>query len=491
MPLGFAPFSLFFVPILALAALFYLWRQVSPRRAAWRGFLFGAGMFGWGVSWVHISMNQFAGVDLVSAVSLTVLLVAYLSIYPAFLGWLMVRLFPDCNWVRLLLVSPAVWTLLEWARSWVLTGFPWLSLGYSQIDSPLAGLASFSGVYGVSWAAAFTSSLLVYAYLGGKQRALTRMLPALLALWTVSWGMSFIDWSRPFGKPLQVALIQGNVSQEFKWDAAYTEETLNRYLEMSRAHNDADLIVWPETAIPLFLHEAELVLEELDQERLYHGTEFLLGIREYDAVNRQFYNSVVSIAEKPRTYRKNHLVPFGEYVPLRALLGDVLRFLDMPQYEDFAAGGTEQKSIEIGKYLLGVSICYEDAFPKEVSRPMPYANFLVNVSNDAWFGDSIAAWQHLQIARMRALENGRYLLRATNTGVSAVIDAKGEIIAQAPQFALEAVRAKIQPMEGGTPYALSGNFQLFFLMFICLLVGIVLHYHWHPPTFPPPPPQGG
>lgn len=459
-----------------------LWRGITPRRAFWRGWLFGSGMFGFGLYWIHISMTAYGGVNIYPAIALTALLVAFLSIYPAILGWFVVRSFPQCNRVRLLLVSPAIWTLLEWVRSWFLSGFPWLSIGYSQIDSPLAGLAPLSGVYGVSWAAAFTSSLLVYAYLGGKQRALRHALPAFIALWGLGWILAQVNWSKPVEDPIDVAVVQGSIAQELKWEENKAVEIMERYLTLSQNHRDADLIVWPETAIPPFRDQAGLFLQLLETEMSLYNTDYLVGIREYDKETQQYFNSVINITNGPdRSYRKNHLVPFGEYTPLRGLLGNFMQFLNLPMMEDFSPGGKQQEPLIAAGQAMGVTICYEDAFPSEVRRALPYATILVNVSNDAWFGDSIAAQQHLQIARMRALENGRYLIRATNTGISAVIDDKGKIIAQTEQFAVNVLRARVQPMEAGTPYALAGNFQLFFIMFLCLIAGIVLHYFWHPP----------
>jgi apolipoprotein N-acyltransferase len=493
MPLGFAPFNVFIIPVIALAVLFFLWREVTPWRAFWRGWLFGVGM-GWGIAWVRISMMEFGGVAPVAAWALSFALIAYVALYPAVLAYWMVRIFPDCNRVRLLLVSPALWTLLEWVRSWLFSGFPWLSLGYSQIDAPLAGLAPFSGVYGVTWATAFSASLLVYAYMGGMRRALSHALPAFVGLWLVAWLMTQVNWSRPYGEPFNVALVQANIPQELKWDHHYADEIMMRYLTLSQEHLDARLIIWPETAVPMFLgdappgyEDARILMAELENLYLYHRIGFMLGIREYDATTQQYYNSIATVGHASGIYRKVHLVPFGEFVPLRAWLGDLMRILDLPLLEDFSRGERTQPLLEMCKQSIGASICYEDAFPTEIRRPMPFATLLVNVSNDAWFGDSIAPHQHLQIARMRALENGRWLLRATNTGISAVIDDKGKIITHSQQGEITVLRADIQPLEGGTPYALSGNFQLFFIMFFCLIIGFILHYHWHLPHFPPPP----
>ncbi len=479
MPLGFAPFHLFPVPILSLAVLFLTWKEATPWAAFRRGWVFGLGMFGLGVSWVYVSFHQFGHMHPLVAGGVTALFVMFLALFPAILGYAVVRLFPCCNRVRLLLVAPAFWILLEWVRSWFLTGFPWLFLGYSQLDSPLGGLAPIFGVYGVGWASAFTASLLVYAYIAGKKYSLYHVLPALIALWGVSALLWLPQWSQPHGEPIKVGLVQGNISQEIKWRREQAEPTLDLYQGLSEAHYDADLLIWPETAIPLFKHQAELFLSELEDTRLYHQTDFITGLAVLDPDTRLAHNSVISISERPGLYYKRHLVPFGEYVPLRSLLGGLLDILQAPM-SDFSPGPEEQKLLYAAGQSLGISICYEDAFPGEIRRALPEATLLVNLSNDAWFGDSIAPHQHLQIARMRALETGRYLLRATNTGISAIIDPKGRIIARAPQFEPHVLRAEVQPRFDTTPYALSGDGPVFLIMLACLAAGIILHYYWIP-----------
>ncbi len=483
--LGFAPFSLFPVTVISPALLFLLWREISPWRAFLRGWLYGIGMFGIGIYWVHISIHQFGGANIIAAIALTVLLAAGMALYPALLGMIITRVFPRCNKVRLLVVLPAGWTLLEWLRGGLVSGFPWLLLGTSQIDSPLAGLAPLFGVYGVSWAVAFTGSLLVYGILARKRMRLVAVL-AFVFLWGGAGALTLMDWTRPLGEPVEVALVQGNVPQEFKWMKSEAFPIMRRYLTLSREHRDAELVVWPETAIPLFYHQAGSFIELLEKERTEHETDFLIGIREYNYVDKQYFNAVISISEDSGVYRKRHLVPYGEFVPLRKLLGNFMKVLDVPMNVDFSSGEIRQDLLKAAGEGIGVSICYEDAFPEEIGRALPHASLLVNVSNDAWFGDSIAPHQHLQIARMRALEAGRYLLRATNTGISAIINEKGEITAQAEQFKIQVLTGRAQPYEGATPYALSGNVPLLLIMLVCLAAGIMLRYYWNLPRHRPP-----
>ncbi len=484
--LAFAPFNLFPLAVLSTALLFLVWKSCTPLRALWRGWLFGVGLFGFGVYWLHISLTQFGGITLPIALFLNALFVMVMALYPAFLGWFILKVFPVCNKVRLLAALPAAWTLLEWFRSWFLTGFPWLSIGYSQLDAPLAGLAPLFGVYGVSWAVTFSASLLVYALLDGRQA--WPVWPALLVLWGLGGVLTQASWTRSLEQPLNVVMIQGNTIPEIKFDPLHTQTILDSYLNLSRQHRDADLIIWPETAIPLFFHEATAIgfIDEVVQEAREHKTAFLIGIPVENAETGQYYNAVVGLnADSTEFYYKQHLVPFGEYMPFRSLVESWQKMIRIP-FSDFTPGSKEQPLIKATRYAIGVSICYEDAFPDEMRQVLPNATLLVNVSNDSWFGNSIAPHQHLQIARMRALESGRYLLRATNTGVSAIIDDRGNIVAQMPQFQEGVVKAQVIPFDGGTPYSLSGNIPLLFIMFVCLLVGIVLHHYWYPAHHPKP-----
>ncbi len=488
MPLAFAPFSLFFIALISPTVLFMVWRRISPRRAFWRGWLFGLGQFGLGVSWVYISLYQFGGMPFSGAVFFTLLFIMLMALYPALLGWLVVRHFPDCNRVRLLAVLPAGWVLLEWIRGWLFTGFPWLLLGYTQLDTPLRGLAPFTGVYGVSWAVAFTASLLTLLWLKGwrKRATLKELLPILAGLWLFCGVLGWLSGTEPVGDPLEVAVIQGNVAQDAKWTEEMAAPTVQSYLELSQQHIDADLIVWPETAVPYFSNEPITwdLVARLEFLRAKHQTEFVFGIREYNPTTNQFYNSAFAVSEFPGVYRKRHLVPFGEYVPLRKLAGDIMRLVDAPVYEDFSVGAADQPPVSLHGRKAGIFICYEDAFSREAMRTLPLANFLINISNDGWFGDSLAPHQHLEIARMRALESGRYLIRATNTGVSAIMDSKGRIMGRLPQFERQVLRAQVQPTRGETMYTIAGNAPLLILLFMAIVVGVVLEYFWHLPADP-------
>jgi len=297
-------------------------------------------------------------------------------------------------------------------------------------------------------------------------------LVAVVAMWMVAAGLTAVDWSEPYGQPLTVSLIQGNIDQNQKWADEYRAHTIDVYTRLSRSRWGRDVIVWPETAMPVYFHQANNYLQQLAIEaRENGGTQLVLGIPVGD--NEGYFNGVVSPGEKTQFYFKSHLVPFGEYIPLKPLLGDLLDLMRVPM-ADFSSGGARQAPMDVAGVKAGVSICYEDAFGEEVIRGLPAANMLINVTNDAWFGDSLAPHQHLQMARMRTLETARPMLRATNNGVSALIDHRGRLLGTSPQFEQAILDGNVQPRQGATPYALTGNWLIISVMLIALLLSVML-----------------
>ena len=468
MPLAYAPLNISFIAILCPALLLVLWLDRSPGLAFRYGYFFGLGMFGVGVYWLHISINMFGGVGIVGAIVLTAALVAFLSLYPALVGYIGRRWFGKHDAMFLLLAIPVLWVLLEWARSWVLTGFPWLNLGYSQTDTFFSGLAPLLGVYAVSWFTLLVAALLVCLYRFQKQGALA-VLAALILLCISNFSLTKVGWTRVEKDNVSAALVQAAIPQELKWRPELRQKSLDLYMKLSKPHWGDDIIVWPETAIPAYSFSVPDLMDELKMLTSKHDTIFLSGIVNKKPETSNYYNAVMMIAdEKIDWYHKQHLVPFGEYLPLKFILGIFLDFLQIPM-SDFSAGEVQAPLLEANDISLGISICYEDTFGEEVIKALPEATLLVNVSNDAWFGDSLAPHQHLQMARMRALESGRYMLRATNTGISAIIDEKGEIVKQSPQFKATALSAQVSLFKGSTPYVLWGNYPVVIASLILLL----------------------
>ncbi len=466
-PLSFAPYSIYITALVTLACLIYLWITSTPRTAFLYGYLFGLGMFGSGVSWLHISINLFGGVNFFASVILTFLLIAFISLYPAITGYIYRRFFSHISRsLALLLVIPSLWSLSEWARSWIFTGFPWLNMGYSHTDTPLKGMAAVLGIYGISWLAIFTSGALANLINANKRQQL-KTCTLIIVIWTGCWMLHQQNWTENSDDELSVALVQGSIPQEIKWRPEMRQTTINLYKELSKDVLDHDLIVWPEAAIPAFYHQVGSLINELESITHKNGNRIMVGMPVYDPNTQEYYNSLVSIDNKVTFYFKRHLVPFGEYLPLKFLLQDLTDYLNIP-VSDFSSGNDPAPVMINSNYNIGVSICYEDTFGEEVIQAMPDANILVNVSNDAWFGDSAAPHQHLQMARMRALETGRYLVRATNTGISAIINEKGEITDQLLQFAPATLSGKARLFNGSTPYARYGNYPIIIISLILL-----------------------
>ncbi|MCB1801274.1 MAG: apolipoprotein N-acyltransferase [Gammaproteobacteria bacterium] len=464
--LAFAPFELAPLAVLALALLFYLWRHPPrPGFNTWTGLAFGAGLMGFGVFWLRISIAQFGGVNLPLAITATLLLVAFMALYYGLAGWLAERLLRRADPISLLLLFPALWVLGEWLRGWLLTGFPWLALGYSQIDMPLAGLAPLGGVYLVSFAVALSAALINLLPRPGA-------MIGLLVLWGAAFALQGKSWVSTAGDPFQASLLQGNIPQAQKWNASMRRPTIELYLDMTAA-SDSRLVVWPETAVPAFVSEVDdSLLVPLHESLREQGRDVLLGIVD-GRRDGDYFNAMLSLGVGGRTYyHKRHLVPFGEYLPLDKLIRPLLDWLHIPM-SDFAVGADQQPLPTLAGYPAGIDICYEDAYATEILRALPQATFLVNASNDAWFGDSLAPHQHLEIARMRALESGRYLLRATNTGISAVIDQHGTLRGVAPQFKRAVLTEQVVPLQGSTPFVRWGNTGVIALAVFLLVIGML------------------
>lgn len=474
-PFSFAPYNLYLISIFSLSILFYFWSKTNSARESFiLGYLFGFAMFGVGVNWLHISINLFGGVNLIGALLFTYIFIAYIALYPAVCGYIAIRFFKH----SILIALPSLWLLTEWCRGWMLTGFPWLNMGTSQTDSLLASFAPVLGDYGVTFFVCLSSiAITMLATDDTKRRVIAGLL--LIAIIISAATLKNINWTDDLNKDLEIALIQGAIPQEQKWNPEQRQRTFDVYAQLSKPFWSSDLIIWPETAIPSLYHLANDFLNPISNEIISGNAIFMSGLAYKDPVSNNYFNSVLLIDDEHRFYHKYHLVPFGEYLPFKPLLGGILRFLKIPM-SDFSSGDPEQKILETDIGIFGMSICYEDAYGSEVRKALPDANILINVSNDAWFGDSFAPHQHLQIARMRALENGRYLLRSTNTGVSAVINNKGAIVSRSPQFEPHALSATVKLFSGITPYSKFGNSLILSFCILSLLLSFIISRKFNP-----------
>ncbi|MFC3105482.1 apolipoprotein N-acyltransferase [Salinisphaera aquimarina] len=447
LPLAFAPVDWYWLAVLSPAVLFALVSRLRERDALWVAYLFGVGYFGTGVSWVYISIDRY-GSGPVAAAAVTLVFIALLAVFPWSAIYLVRKLRPQMDGVALWLGLPAAWVLTEWVRLWFLTGFPWLFLGYSQVSTPLAALAPVFGVLGVSLVLTIIAGGLAWFCLRPNICRAALTVGAIAAVWA---GVALLDreWTYPTSKPLSVALIQGNMAQDNKWKPETLPSTLKRYRNLTQPYLGTDLIVWPETALPIWYDQADVYLGRIKSQLGKHGSTLILGIpvrtEQGDA-----YNSAVRLGDPAAFYYKRHLVPFGEYIPLRNALGPVLNLLGAP-VTDFTEG-KRPRLLDVGDVPVGALICFDVAFGGEVADLLPDARLLVNITNDAWFGDSLGPQQHLQIAQMRAIETGRPLLRAANTGITAVVDHNGRLLARAAQFEVNSISAEVTPRRGMTPY---------------------------------------
>ena len=469
---GFAPFHAWPVPIATAAVLFLVWSRCERARgAAQSGFAFGLGLNLAGVSWVYVSLNQFGHMPAPLAALATFLFCAYLALFPAAAGWLAHRLGP-AGLPRVLVAMPAAFVLLEWVRGWLFTGFPWLVVGYSQVPfSPLAGFAPVFGVYGVSLVLTAAAGLLA-AFAASRTQARRRLAlsAGFVVLLAGGAALRLVAWTAPAGAPVAVALLQGNVPQHLKWrDDVRSRTFFDYYRQVMESR--ASVVVLPETALPAFLDQLPPgYLDSLREHAKSRGKDVLIGTveRSFAGERYSYYNSVVSVGVAgEQSYRKRHLVPFGEFIPPG--FGWVLAVLKIP-LTDFARGETTQPPLLAGGARWAVAICYEDIFGEEVIDALPAAGILLNVSNDAWFGESLAADQHLQFSQMRALETGRWMVRATNTGVTAAVDEKGRVVAKLAQFTRGELAASPVPHAGATPFVRWGNYPALAIAALALLL---------------------
>jgi len=460
--LAFAPFGFWPLQIFTLALLFQLLVHAPTiKRAALIGWVYSFSWFACGVYWLYVSMHRYGGLPAWMSVLAVALLAAVLALFAALMMgfgyWLRQRLRASMA-VSLLLIFPAMWMFSEWLRGWVLTGFPWVASGYAHTGSPLAGYAPLIGVYGLGWLAAITAGALLL--LPAKKWPAA----AAILLFAAGAGLKSVQWTKPHGAPASVRLLQGNVPQEMKFEPEQIGATLQLYRDMIRAA-PADLIATPETALPLLSRQLPAdYLDSLTGFAQQSNSRILVGIPVSDGP-MQYTNSVLGFGAAAAPfyrYDKHHLVPFGEFIPAGARW-----FVDMMRIPlgDFTRGAVLQAPFAVKDQQVLPNICYEDLFGEEIADQLaagyfsggPQATILLNASNIAWFGDTIALPQHLQISQMRALETGRPMLRSTNTGVTAYIEPNGTVAAQLRPFTRGVLTATVQGYSGWTPYILFGN----------------------------------
>ncbi len=479
--LAFAPYQIWPLAILSPALLLLLINQQSAKRAAWIGYAWGFGQFATGISWVHISIDNFGGMPKPASLLLMTLLVGYLAIYAALFCWSLNRFFPTTNRIRLLLIAPVLWLIFDWLRGWVMTGFPWLWLGYSQLQSPFAHFAPIGGVELISLLIMISAGTLTYVTL--TKHWLHLLIP--ITLLATGYGLNSAQWVTPnFESKTKVALIQGNVDQALKWLPSQRWPTIMKYTDLTRENWDADIIIWPEAAIPAFEFEISSFLSNLDSAAKMNNSAVITGVVN-QGEDRQFYNSILTVGntqygdysyDMEQRYHKHHLLPFGEFVPFEDILRPIAPFFNLPM-SSFSQGEFIQANIDAQGRKMAPALCYEIIFNEQVRQNVTEeTDFILTLSNDAWFGNSIGPLQHMEIAQMRALELGKPVIRSTNNGLTAVTDHLGNITAQIPQFETGVLRAEVTSTSGQTPYRQFGTWPLYIWVVASLLIGWRLNY---------------
>jgi len=466
---GFEPFGLVIAPLFCLAYLFYFALNHSPKKTAIFYYLFGFFCFSIGLYWLYISIHIVSGAPLWLAILLIGVLSGVMALFYCLVGFIIsyaYQLFKS-KYLVLTLLAPAIWTLSELLRGYAFTGFPWLTIGYSQSSTFLSAWAPIGGVYLVSF---IVSLIAGYCLLiSSKIRPLLSLFSVLIII-----GSSFfirpIEWTERVDKEFSVALVQGAVAQEKKWLTAEFTRTLTLYRNSLLNLENTNLVIWPEVAIPAYAENVKGYLDELEGILKQQNIDLLmLGINT-KGKNGEVFNSVITLGGDDRVYHKRHLVPFGEYFPVPKFVREWLQKMKLP-HRDISIGPDVQEMLKLDQYFIATSICYEDIFGYELLDYQPLANVLVNVTNNAWFGESIASSQHFQMSRMRAIETGRYLLRSTNTGITAIVMPDGNIQEELEPYNFSILKGNFYPMKDETPYSRFGDLFVILLMTLIMTLG--------------------
>ncbi|MFT2091001.1 apolipoprotein N-acyltransferase [Paraglaciecola sp. 2405UD69-4] len=481
---SYAPFSLWWLMLLSLSGFIYLLSLADKKQGFKLGFAFGLGWFGAGISWVHVSIADFGGLPLIASIGLMVLLCSYLALYPAFASLILTRYFTSRLWPAVL---PLIWLTFETLRGWLFTGFPWLSLGYSQLSSPLAGWFAVIGEVGVSTLLVLLCTSL--AILIPQKKWLQGLILASTVLISGSV-LNNYQWAKPTGEVVNVSMVQGNIEQALRWTPEQDQPTMEKYQRLTSDHWQSDIIIWPEAAIPKLEPIAQDYLSNIDNLAAKHGAGLITGIVNYNFETREAYNNLIGLGLKHEPsqqndsigkgqyhylhnnrFAKHHLLPIGEFIPFEDWIRGIAPIFDLPM-SSFSRGSYQQDNLLAKGYHLAPAICFEIAFPSQISANLYHnTDFIVTVSNDAWFGHSHGPDQHLEIAQVRAKEFGLPVLRATNNGITAFIDHTGEIQSRLPQFEAGVLSDQIKQVSGDTPYRTFGNIPIWCFALVIFAFG--------------------
>ena len=474
LPLAFSPLNYYPLAFISLFVLLTQWLKANAKQAFAIGWLFGLGFFGVGVSWIFVSIHRYGNTNIPLAAFITLIFIAFLAMFPAIQGFIIKHFYSKHSKSCLLLAFPASWVLLEYLRGWLFTGFPWLYLGYSQLNTSLSGFAPIIGVYGISFLVIFSVSLVMLIV---KARGKTPALLLLISIWTAGHYLQNISWTTKSAHSNTVSLVQGNLTPDDKFLLADPIKTITDvYLKPTQQHLTSKFIIWPENRVPLPLPFSTPFIAAVNKLAEQNNVALLLGVPvAIPGKQDHYYNSLLALGTAHGIYHKKLLVPFGEYLPFDKWLRGLINFFDIPM-SNFKNDHKPQKPLTMPNSRLLPLICYEVAYPEQVRLALlaQHSDAIVTISEDGWFGNSWGPHQHLDIARMRALENGRYVLRSTTSGISAIINEKGHVLKQSPQFKPYVLSGEFVNFSGLTPWTKYGELPIIIFCGLLLVLTLIL-----------------
>lgn len=463
---SFAPFHAPFCAIFALALFFRSLTQYQESSFFAQGFFLGLGFFGLGVSWIYVSIHTYGHFPLVISAFITCFFIAYLALFPAIAAWVFQLIRPASRWYSALLFS-ALWVLAEWLRSHIFTGFPWLLIGVGQLDSLFKFLLPIGGVYGVSFYTCFIAAYLTFSF-----ALSSRLISLVIWLLILFFPLCFkaIHWGTPDSEPISIGIVQANLSMRDKWDDALFWQLLQHYSHRIHGLLGTQLIVLPESAIPVPKNAISDFLESIDEVANQNGSAVLLGIPDNStAYANVFFNALLSLGKAEGTYHKQHLVPFGEYIPTP--FQKINNLFNLPE-TNLIAGKVQKAAVTVHQHPIAVLICYEIAYDELLRSQLPQAEWIVSISDNGWFGHSFALYQQLQIAQVRSLQTARYQVIANNDGLSSLIDTQGKIIHTLPAFQAGVLKDKLYAVHGETFWVKYGDAPIMFFSFLIFIISV-------------------
>ncbi len=473
LPFAFAPFHIWPLTILSLTILIATWCHATPKQAFIRGLCYGIGSFAVGVSWVFVSIHVYGYTTIPIAILLTGMFIIILALFPAVQGIILAKYYKSNHIAKILIGFPTSWVIFEWIRSWIFTGFPWLFLGYSQLNSPLKGYAPIISVYGVSLATTISASLIAVLFIKNYKRKYISIIMIPL-LWFGGWVLSQKTWTTLDPDAHSITLVQGNLTPDDKFAQHNPiQSTQDTYGTLSLQDIQSKIIIWPENSLSLPLPYSIEYLNKLDELLKSNESTLILGLPiQVENDHNHYYNSIKAIGQGSGEYYKRHLVPFGDYVPFETWLRGIINFFDLPM-SAFTPGLIPTQPLQVPDVKILPLVCYEISYPQYVQQNLAnqQSTVILNISEDGWFGNSWGPHQHLDIARMRALETGRFVIRSTTSGISAIIDPQGNIVKQSPQFIQHVLHGEFHNITGNTPWIKIGFWPLLSCLLILFFIG--------------------